>query len=146
MIVTSIIIYVMGQLYTAAVTATGGRNGEVKSSDGIIDLIVKKPTEMGGEGKATNPEQLFAAAWSSCFLGAVAAVSEKNHVDMTDATVTVRVTFNEENNAFFLSAEIDLHVPTLSIAEAQKLAEKAHLVCPYSKATKGNVQTKVSGI
>ncbi|WP_021191072.1 hypothetical protein [Sphingobacterium sp. IITKGP-BTPF85] len=67
----------MGKLYTAEVTATGGRNGEVKSSDGIIDLIVKKPTAMGGEGNATNPEQLFAAAWSSCFLGAAAAVGEK---------------------------------------------------------------------
>ena len=136
----------MGKLYTAEVTATGGRNGEVKSSDGIIDLIVKKPTAMGGEGNATNPEQLFAAAWSSCFLGAVAAVGEKDHVDMKDATVTLRASFNEENNAFFISAEIDLHIPTLSASESQKLAEKAHRVCPYSKATKGNIETKITGI
>lgn len=136
----------MGKIYTAEVTATGGRNGEVKSSDGIIDLIVKKPTAMGGDGNATNPEQLFAAAWSSCFLGAVAAVGEKDNVDMTDATVTVRASFNEENNALFISAEIDLHVPTLSAEQAQKLAEKAHHVCPYSKATRGNVETKITGI
>jgi len=65
---------------------------------------------------------------------------------MTDATVTVRASFNEENNAFFISAEIDLHVPTLSAEQAQKLAEKAHHVCPYSKATRGNVETKITGI
>lgn len=131
------------KVYTAEVTATGGRDGQVKSSDGIIDTKVQKPEAMGGSGKGTNPEQLFAAAWSSCFLGAMGAVSEKDQVDLKDAEVTAKVSFNQENNSFFISAEIDVHVPSLSVEDAQSLADKAHKVCPYSKATKGNVDVIV---
>ncbi|WP_293918513.1 MULTISPECIES: organic hydroperoxide resistance protein [unclassified Sphingobacterium] len=134
------------KLYTAEVTATGGRDGAVRSSDGIIDFEVHKPEAMGGKGGATNPEQLFAAAWSSCFLGAMGAVGEKDHVDLKDATVTVKASFNEEDNSFFLSAELEIHVPSLSIDEAQKLANKAHKVCPYSKATKGNIEVSIKAI
>ncbi|MBE8715410.1 organic hydroperoxide resistance protein [Sphingobacterium hungaricum] len=134
------------KVYTAEVTAIGGRDGEVKSSDGIIDFKVSKPVEMGGKGGSTNPEQLFAAAWSSCFLGAMGAVGEKDHVDLKDATVTAKVSFNQEDNSFFISADLEIHIPTLSIDDAQKLADKAHKVCPYSKATRGNVETSIKAV
>jgi len=134
------------KIYTAEVTATGGRDGAVKSSDGIIDFKVNKPVEMGGKGESTNPEQLFAAAWSSCFLGAIAAVGEKDQIDLKDATVTAKVTFNQEDNSFYISAELEVHIPSLSAEETQKIANKAHQVCPYSKATRGNVETKVSAV
>lgn len=133
-------------LYTAEVTATGGRNGHVKSSDGKIDLAVNKPEAMGGNGQGTNPEQLFASAWSACFLGAMHAVSEKDNVDLKDAQVKVKVSFHAENNAFFLSAEIQSHVPSLSQDQTQQLIEKAHRVCPYSKAIKGNVEVSLKAI
>lgn len=134
------------KLYTAEVTATGGRDGAVKSTDGILDFPVLKPKSMGGKGGATNPEQLFAAAWSSCFLGALAGVGEKDEVDIKDATVTAKVSFNEDGNTFFLTAELEIHVPSLSKEEAQTLADKAHKVCPYSKATRGNVETTVTAV
>lgn len=134
------------KVYTAEVTAVGGRDGEVKSSDGIIDFKVSKPVEMGGKGGSTNPEQLFAAAWSSCFLGAMGAVGEKDHIDLKDATVTAKVSFNQEDHSFFISADLEIHVPTLSIDDAQKLADKAHKVCPYSKATRGNVETSIKAV
>lgn len=136
----------MAKVYTAEVTATGGRDGEVKSSDGILNVDVKKPKEMGGQGGATNPEQLFAAAWGSCYLGALAAVSEKEGVDVSEARVNVRVSFNKEDNSFFLSAELDVSIPGITVAEAQKLADKANHVCPYSKATKGNIDVEVRAI
>jgi osmotically inducible protein OsmC len=133
-------------LYTAEVTAIGGRDGAVKSSDGIIDFEVHKPEAMGGKGGATNPEQLFAAAWSSCFLGALGAVGKKDGVDLKDATVTAKVSFNEEDNSFFISASLEIHIPSLSKEDTQTLANKAHRVCPYSKATKGNVNVSVIAV
>jgi len=133
-------------LYTAEVTAIGGRDGAVKSSDGIIDFEVHKPEAMGGKGGATNPEQLFAAAWSSCFLGAMGAVGKKDNVDLKDTTVTAKVSFNEEDNSFFISASLEVHVPSLSKEDTQTLADKAHKVCPYSKATKGNVNVSVTAV
>ncbi|GGH25871.1 organic hydroperoxide resistance protein [Sphingobacterium alkalisoli] len=129
------------KLYTAEVTAIGGRNGEVKSSDGVLNLQVRKPVSMGGKGGATNPEQLFAAAWSSCFLGAMGAVSEKDNIDLKDTQVTARTSFNTEGNSSFLSAEIEVHVPSLTKEQTQALIEKAHRVCPYSKAVRGNIET-----
>lgn len=134
------------KLYTAEVTATGGRDGQVKSSDGIINFDVRKPTSMGGTGDATNPEQLFAAAWSACFLGAMVAVSEKDNVDLKDATVNAKVSFNEENNSFYLSAALEIHVPTMSVSDAQALADKAHKICPYSKITRGNIEVTVQAV
>ena len=133
----------MKKLYTAEVTATGGRDGHVKSTDGMIDWDMRKPREMDGQGGGFNPEQLFAAAWSSCYLGALGAVAATKGVDVTEAEVTVRVSFNKDGNAFALSAEIDVHIPNIHIEEAQRLAENANQACPYSKAVAGNIEANV---
>ncbi|MBE8723102.1 organic hydroperoxide resistance protein [Sphingobacterium pedocola] len=134
------------KLYTAEVTAIGGRDGAVKSSDGVLNFEVRKPESMGGKGGATNPEQLFAAAWSSCFLGAMGAVSEKDNTDLKDTQLTVKISFNSEGNSSFLSAEIEAHVPSLDNEQTQALIEKAHRVCPYSKATRGNIETSLKAV
>lgn len=136
----------MEKLYTASVTASGGRDGHVKSSEGTIDFDVRAPREMGGQGGATNPEQLFAAAWGPCYLGALAAVAKNDGVDVTEATVNVQVSFNKDGNAFVLSADLDVHIPGISHEEAQSLADKAHKACPYSKATRGNIEARVTAI
>jgi len=133
----------MEKLYTAEVTATGGRDGHVKSTDGMIDWEMRKPRELDGQGGGYNPEQLFAAAWGSCYLGALGSVAAKDGVDVTNAEVTVRVSFNKDGNSFSLSAELDVHIPGIHIEEAQRLAEKANHACPYSKATKGNIESTV---
>lgn len=136
----------MEKLYTAVVTAKGGRDGHVKSSDGIMEMNVHKPHEMGGQGGATNPEQLFAAAWGPCYLGTLGSIAQKDGTDVSEATVDVHVSFNQDGNSFFLSAELDVHIPGLTTEEAQKLADKAHIACPYSKATRGNIETRVTAI
>jgi len=136
----------MEKLYTASVTATGGRNGQVTSSDGLLDLKLRKPEAMGGTGGATNPEQLFAAAWGPCYLGALGAVAQHDEIDVSQATVNVLVSFNKDGNAFALSADLEVHIPGIEKTEAQKLAEKAHRACPYSKATKGNIKTSITAV
>ena len=136
----------MEKLYTASVTANGGRDGHIKSSDGILDFELRKPKELGGQGGATNPEQLFAAAWGACYLGALGSVAEPEGVDVSEATVTVQVSFNKDGNAFVLSADLDVHIPGLSHEETQKLADKAHRACPYSKATRGNIEARVTAV
>lgn len=136
----------MEKLYTAVVTAQGGRDGHIKSSDGILEMNLHKPREMGGQGGATNPEQLFAAAWGPCYLGALGSIGERDGVDVSEATVDVQVTLNRDGNSFVLSAELDVHIPGLTTEESQKLADKANKVCPYSKATKGNIETRVTAI
>lgn len=136
----------MDKLYTASVTAQGGRDGHIKSSDGILDFELKKPKEMDGQGGATNPEQLFAAAWGPCYLGALGSIAERKGVDVSEATVNVQVSFNKDENAFVLSADLDVHIPGLAHDEAQHLAEMAHKACPYSKATKGNIEVRVTAI
>lgn len=136
----------MEKLYTASVTAQGGRDGHVKSSDGTIEFDIRTPKEMGGQGGATNPEQLFAAAWGPCYLGALGSVAKLAGVDVTDATVNVQVSFNQDGNAYVLSADLDVHIPGISHDEAQVLADKAHKACPYSKATRGNIETRITAI
>jgi Ohr subfamily peroxiredoxin len=136
----------MEKLYTAVVTAKGGRDGHIKSSDGILETNIHKPREMGGQGGATNPEQLFAAAWGPCYLAALASIAEREGVDVSDASVDVQISFNKDGNSFVLSAELDVHIPGLKAEECQKLADKAHKVCPYSKATRGNIQVRVTAI
>lgn len=136
----------MNKLYTAVVTAKGGRNGHIKSSDGILEMDLRKPHEMGGQGGASNPEQLFAGAWGSCYLGALSAVAEKEGIDLSEAKVDVHVSFNEDGNSSVLSAELDVHIPGIPVEEAQTLADKAHRVCPYSKATRNNMDVRVTAI
>jgi Ohr subfamily peroxiredoxin len=137
---------IMEKLYTAEVTATGGRDGHIKSSDGILDFDLRKPKELGGQGGATNPEELFAAAWGPCYLGALGSIAEREGIDVSEANVKVLVSFNKDGNSFVLSADLDVHIPGISHEEAQSLAEKAHRTCPYSKATKGNIEVRVTAV
>lgn len=136
----------MEKLYTATVNAVGGRDGHIKSNDGILDMELRKPKELDGQGGATNPEQLFAAAWGACYLGALGSVAERDGVDTSSASVNVHVSFNKDGNAFALSAEIDVHIPGISHDETQQLADKAHRTCPYSKATRGNIEVRVTAV
>lgn len=134
----------METLYTAVVTAKGGREGTVKSADGVIDLELKPPAELGGKAGYANPELLFAAAWGSCYLGALGSVGKRDAVDVSEATVDVHISFNQEGAASYaLSAELHVHIPGVELEKAQKLADAAHKGCPYSKATRGNVETKI---
>jgi Ohr subfamily peroxiredoxin len=131
----------MPSVYTAIATATGdGRNGQTRSSDGLIDLPLATPKEMGGQGGATNPEQLFAAGYAACFLSALKMVARAQKASITDAGVTAEVGIGP-NGAGGFGLEIALHVELggLDQATAEQLVEAAHQVCPYSNATRGNV-------
>lgn len=137
----------MKKLYTAVVTAKGGRDGHIKSSDGVIDLEMKAPKEMGGEDGFANPELLFAGAWGSCYLGALGSVGKRDGVDVSDATAEVHVSFNQDGESSYqLSAEIQVHIPGVDLEKTQKLADAANKGCPYSKATKGNIETVVKAV
>ena len=132
----------MDALYTAVATATGdGRNGHVTSDDGLIDTDVRMPAGLGGPGGATNPEQLFAAGYAACFHSAVKVVARRDKLDVEGTEITTRVSIGPNGaGGFQLAVELDLHAPNLDEAAAQDLLEKAHQVCPYSNATRGNVE------
>lgn len=137
----------MEKLYTASVNATGGRDGHIKSSDGVLELDLQRPKELEGQGGATNPEQLFAAAWGACYLGALGSIAEREGIDVSEANVNVHVSFNKESeSSFALSADLDVHIPGASHEEAQKIADLAHKTCPYSKATRGNIEVRVTAV
>ena len=130
-------------IYTAAATATGdGRNGHTRSSDGVVDFDLAIPKEMGGPGGLlTNPEQLFAAGYAACFLSALKAVSKSVGVPVEDAAVTAEVGVNPNGSGGF-GLVITLHVELggVSQEDGEKIVEAAHQVCPYSNATRGNVE------
>jgi Ohr subfamily peroxiredoxin len=130
-------------VYTAVATSTGdGRNGHVRSSDGILDADVRTPKEMGGAGGATNPEQLFAAGYAACFHSALKASSKVHGVDVVDSAVTAEVGIGSNGKGGFELA-ITLHVELgggVSQEDAEKAVAVAHEVCPYSNATRGNVE------
>ena len=128
-------------VYTAEATSSGGgRDGHVRSSDGIIDAEVKMPPALGGPGGATNPEQLFAAAYATCFHGAMRLVAKNKGVTVPDgATIDASVSLAPDDTSFGISAVITAHLPGLDQTEADDLVAGAHQVCPYSKATRGNV-------
>lgn len=131
----------MDALYTAVATATGdGRNGHVRSDDGLVDTDVRMPAGLGGPGGATNPEQLFAAGYAACFHSAVKVVARREKLDVDGTEITTRVSIGSDGaGGFGLAVELDLHAPNLDKAAAQDLLEKAHQVCPYSNATRGNI-------
>lgn len=135
----------MSAKYTAIATNTGGRAGKVSSSDGVINMDLRPPKEMGGPGgNYTNPEQLFAAGYATCFGGALGHIALVKGIRVK-ATTTAKVTIHqEENGGFHLSVEMDVIVPGVSQKEAEELAEEAHQFCPYSKAIKGNVEVKIN--
>lgn len=128
-------------LYTAHATATGGRDGHVTSSDQVLDLDVRIPREMGGSGGAyTNPEQLFAAGYAACFDSALNRVIQMSKVKTGTTTVTADVSIGKNDaGGFGLAVTLDVNVPAVDQAVAEGLVEKAHQVCPYSNATRGNI-------
>ena len=134
-------------VYTAESTATGGgRDGHVKSSDGKIDLDTRPPKEMGGSGEGVNPELLFSAGYAACFLGALRLVAKNNYVALDDASgITVRVGFGKDSEGGFgLTGDIIGYLPGLDQDQADDLVKQAHEVCPYSKATRGNIEVALS--
>jgi lipoyl-dependent peroxiredoxin len=133
-------------LYTAVASADGGRaGGHVRSTDGNLDLPVSPPKELGGEGAGTNPEQLFAAGYAACFHSAVQIVARRLDQDASDSTVTAHVNFGTIGGGRFgLGVELHVDLPKVSDAEARdEIVEKAHKVCPYSNATRGNIDVKL---
>lgn len=135
----------MEVLYTATATAHGGREGRVESSDGKIREKLTVPEGMGGPGgDGTNPEQLFAAGYAACFEGALRLIARKKKKDVGDASVTANVGIGPEGQSYGLVVELVGSVPGVSKDEARELMEKAHEVCPYSKATRGNVEVTLS--
>ena len=131
-------------LYTAKATSTGdGRNGHVVSSDQRLDLDLALPPEMGGSGDGTNPEQLFAAGYSACFHSALRIVARRARVDPGDSTVSAEVGIGPEGEAFGLVVTLIISIPGLEREQARELAETAHQVCPYSRATRGNISVEL---
>ncbi|PJJ55138.1 organic hydroperoxide resistance protein [Compostimonas suwonensis] len=136
----------MSAIYTAVATSTGeGRaGGRAESSDGMLDVTLAVPTEMGGPGGGTNPEQLFAAGWSSCFHSAVKGVAAQSKISFTDSAIVVEVTLvPAENGGYTLAAAIHAEFGGIDQATADELVAQAHQVCPYSNATRGNIEVTV---
>ncbi|WP_294287674.1 organic hydroperoxide resistance protein [uncultured Chryseobacterium sp.] len=136
----------MKTLYTTKVTATGGRNGHVKSENGILDLEVKMPKALGGANDDfTNPEMLFAAGYAACFDSALNRVISLSKTQTGETTVTAEVSIGQlDNGGFGLAVQLDVNIPGVSQEEAQSLTEKAHEICPYSNATRNNIEVKLS--
>ncbi len=132
----------MNILYTAVAHGTGdGRNGHVRSDDGVIDMDLRIPKEMGGPGgEYANPELLFAAGYAACFHSALKFVAAADKVDVSDSEVSATVGIGTSDaGGFGLEVELDVSVPNLDEAAAKAVVDKAHQVCPYSNATRGNV-------
>jgi len=131
-------------LYIAEATSTGdGRSGHVASSDHRLDFDLALPPEMGGDGNGTNPEQLFAAGYSACFHSALRVVARRAKVDPGDSTVTAQVGIGPEHGAYGLVVTLIIHIPGLEREQVRELAEAAHQVCPYSRATRGNISVEL---
>lgn len=133
-------------LYTATATAKGGREGHIKSSDGVLDFDLKVPKELGGPGGAgSNPEQMFAAGYAACFEGAVRYVARERKVPLKDASVTAHVGIGpREPTGFGIAVKLEVSLPGLDREVAQQLVDTAHNdICPYSHATRGNVAVEV---
>lgn len=135
----------MKTIYTTSVTAKGGRNGQVKSENGILDLEVRMPKALGGANDDfTNPEMLFAAGYSACFDSALNLIISKSKIETGETTVNAKVSIGQiENGGFGLAAELEVNIPGVSLEEAQLLTEKAHQICPYSNATRNNMEIKL---
>ena len=128
-------------LYAATATATGGREGRARSSDRVLDVQLSTPRELGGAGgDGTNPEQLFAAGYSACFLGALKFVAGKQRVALpASTTVTGKVGIGQIPTGFGIQAELTIAAPGIAREQLQALVDAAHIVCPYSNATRGNI-------
>jgi Ohr subfamily peroxiredoxin len=135
----------MNVLYTAVATSTGGRDGRAVSSDKILDVKLATPKALGGAGgEATNPEQLFAAGYSACFIGALKFVASQSKRSIpADASITAHVGIGQIPGGFGLDIDLHINLPGLDQADAQALVDAAHQVCPYSNATRGNVDVRL---
>ena len=133
-------------VYTAKAKATGGRDGRATSSDGVLDVKLGVPKEMGGMGgDVTNPEQLFAAGYSACFLGALKFVAAKEKVKIpAEAKIDGTVGIGEIPNGFGIEVQLDITLPGIERSVAEDLVKKAHVVCPYSNATRGNIDVTLN--
>jgi len=136
----------MDALYTAEALATGaGRNGRVTTGEGRLDLDLAIPKEMGGSGDGANPEQLFAAGYAACFHSALQTVARAQKVKITDSSVGARVQIGSNGEGGFgLAVQLEVVIPDLSHEQAQALADAAHQVCPYSNATRGNIDVAIT--
>ncbi|MCZ0729993.1 organic hydroperoxide resistance protein [Mycolicibacterium iranicum] len=136
----------MKALYTAEALATGeGRDGHGTTSDGKVDVALSIPKEMGGSGEGTNPEQLFAVGYAACFHSALRLVARQQKADVSDSAVGAKVILGStDSGAFGLAVELEITLPNVDHDTAQGLAEAAHQVCPYSNATRGNIEVKLT--
>lgn len=135
----------MKSLYTAEALASGeGRDGTARTSDGKLEVSLASPVELGGTGQGTNPEQLFAAGYAACFHSALRLVGRKERADLTDSAVAAKVHLGQLDGAGFgLAAELEVALPALDLAAAEALVAKAHEICPYSNATRGNISVDI---
>jgi Ohr subfamily peroxiredoxin len=136
----------MEPFYTASAVATGdGRNGHVRSMDGLVDTDVRTPVEMGGPGGAPNPEMLFAAGYAACFHSALRSVSKATGADVSDSEVVADVSLGAlDSGAYGLAVQLEVNLPNVEPEAARALVEQAHQVCPYSNATRGNVEVTLT--
>jgi Ohr subfamily peroxiredoxin len=136
----------MKTLYTTSVTAKGGRDGHVKSENGILELDVRTPKALGGASDDfTNPEMLFAAGYSACFDSALNLVIKRAKMKAGETTVSAKVSIGQtENGGFGLAVELDVNIPGVTLEEAQSLVDQAHQVCPYSNATRNNIEVQLA--
>jgi len=132
-------------LYTARATATGGRAGHAASDDGILDVDLRPPKEMGGPGGATNPEQLFAAGYAACFQSALGVVGRRQGTDTGNSVVEADVTIGTiPGGGYGLAVALRVSIPGVEPQKVRELAEAAHQVCPYSNATRGNIDVTIT--
>ncbi len=134
-------------IYTAAAHVTGGRvEGHGESSDGALDVQLRPPAELGGEGGGTNPEQLFAVGFAACFESALSAVARREKLDVGDVAIDSKVSLlPTEERGFKLAVELDVSLPHVAdVEQASRLVAGAHKVCPYSNATRGNIEVKLT--
>jgi lipoyl-dependent peroxiredoxin len=135
-------------IYTAKAKAMGGRVGTARSDDGQIDLKLDRPVEMGGKGDGTNPEQLFAVGYAACFIGALRVVAGKRHIRIPeDVAIDSVVSFGPLKGAtegFGIAAAMTIHLPGIERGTAEELVHQAHQVCPYSNATRGNIDVELA--
>jgi lipoyl-dependent peroxiredoxin len=132
-------------LHTSTVTAKGGREGFVRSENGVIDLPLTMPKALGGKGagQGTNPEELFAAGYAACFESAIRLVARRRDLELGDVAVTAEVAIGKDGEGFALAARIRGKLPGMDRLQAEELMDEAHKACPYSKATRGNMPVEL---
>ena len=131
----------MKALYTATATAIGGRDGHVSTDDHVLDFDVRTPKGLGGAGEpGTNPEQLFAAGYAACFGSALTHVARRQKIEPGNVQITAKISIGPKPPGYGLAAELHIHLPDLAREQAEALARAAHEVCPYSNATRGNIE------